>query len=244
MLHALTKKRGNLVLGITNFNGSREYELFYQAVKKVYPSEIQDTYANYFFTLNLGKHHIHFVKTIEIATDKGHVLLIGFPGKIKNRKVSDVISEAHKVHAIVIANHPLHEFKKGYFFIQKLFSIKKPINIDAKELLKNKFDAFELNAYFPKDWKKVRALAKRKNVPVVADSDAHFLDEVFTSWFEVKNLSFTSPKSFVKTLKKGIKHPLKLHARAHGYFAQYKHALQILVENFGKRLKLIKFDRL
>ena len=185
---------------------------------------------------------IYFVKTDEINTDKGHILIIGFKGKIKKRKLEIVFIEAHKQKCIIIANHPLHhEFKINYFIIKKILNSNE-ISMNEEELKKHKkdFDSIEINSYFPEDWKDIKKFAKKNNVSLVSDSDAHFLDEIFTSFYEVKNISFKNSKLFKKSLKIALKRGINLHAKKYGYFVKYKHVLEIILENLGKKIGLIK----
>ena len=243
LLRILFKKHGNLVLGITNFNDDKRYHKVLEATK--FLSEkymINKKYKNYFFSIELNNKKIYFVKTDEIETDNGHILIIGFNGKIRKRKLENVLKEAHKQKCVIIANHPLHSFGVSYFLIRKFLGKLKTISITKNELEKNKkyFDALELSSYFPEDWKKIEAFARKKNLNLVSDSDSHFLDEVFTSWYEAKNLNFETPQSFKKSLKKALRKDLYLHARKYSYFARYKHSFEVLLEKIGRKFGLIK----
>ncbi|MFH1452308.1 MAG: hypothetical protein ABIF88_03990 [archaeon] len=243
LLKILHRKKGNIVLGITEFNNDKRFKKFLDTIKKLKKYKISCPYENYFFSIKKDKKEIYFIKTNEIGTDKGHILIIGFIGEIRKRKLEEVLKEAHKQKCIIIANHPLHlENKISYFLIKKIFGSSKEPSINKKNLLKYKkdFDAIELNSYFPEDWKNIKKFSKQNKVQLVSDSDAHFLDEIFTSFYEVKNLNFKNPSSFKKSLKKSLKRNLSLHSGKAGYSAKYKHALEILFENFWKKIGIIK----
>jgi len=211
---------------------------FVNATKKL-PKEytIDRKYQDYFISISKNKKRIYFVKTDEIETNKGHISIIGFKGKIKKRKLREVLKQAKKQRCVVIANHPLHEYGLSYFLFWG-----ENISLSKKTIRKNKkfFDAVELNAYFPENWKKVRIFSKKNKIPVVADSDAHSFNEFFKSYFELENINFNNPKKFKKSLKKALKKKIKIHAREHGFEAKYKHIAGVFLEEIGEKLGVIK----
>ena len=236
LLKILFKRKGNIVLGISNFNDDERYKKLLETTKLLSKKYlVNKKHQEYFFSIKLNNKKIYFVKTDEIETNKGHILIIGFQGKIRKRKLEEVLKTAHKQNCIIIANHPLHKFDIPHFFVRK-------ISLTKKDLEKNKkyFDALELSSYFPEDWKKIKTFAKKNREALVSDSDAHFLDEIFTSWYEVKGLSFNNPKNFKKSLKKALRKNLHLHAKKYGYLAKYKHSLEIILEKIGRKFGLIK----
>ncbi len=243
LLKKLFRKHGHIVLGISNFNNDNRYKKLFD-VTRLLPKnyQIDSKYKDYFFSIEKNHDKIYFIKTDEIETDKGHILIIGFKGKIKKRNLKKVLKEAHKQNCVIIANHPLHEFYVPYVLIKKLLGGQENISLNIKDLklYKKDFDALEINSYFPEDWNKIKNIARKYNKNIVSDSDAHFLNEIFTSWYEIKGLNFNNPSSFKKSLKKALKRNLHLHAKKYGYTARYKHAIQIIFENFGKKIGLIK----
>jgi len=202
---------------------------------------IDKKFEDYFFSITRRKKTVYFVKTDEIGTEKGHVLIIGYRGKLPSKNLNLLLREAHKQKCIIIANHPLHKFGIPYFFVSKIINTGK-ISLKKKDLEKHKrqFDALELSSYFPEDWKEIRSFSKKNNLQIVSDSDAHSLDEIFTSYYEIPKLSFASPKKFKKSLKKALKKRIKLHARQYGFLAEYKHGIQVLLGMIGNRLGVIK----
>ncbi len=243
LLEILKKKKGNLVLGITNFNNDKRYENLLTIARgfkgKFY---LDDKYSNFYFILKIKGKEIIFVKTDEIETSEGHTLIVGFKGDINQREFHGVLKEAHKQNCLIFANHPLHIFGISYILVKKLLGGAKEISLSKKELIHDKknIDALELNSYFPEDWKKIKEFAKKNKLPVVSDDDAHFIDEIFTSWYEVDNLDFSNPKNFKISLKKELKNGIKLHAHKFGHLALYKHAFQVVFESLGKKLGIIK----
>ncbi len=243
LLKILFKKRGNIVLGISNFNDDNRYKKLFETTKLLSKKYlINKKYKNYFFSIKLDNQEIYFIKTDEIETDKGHILIIGFNGKIRKRKLEHVLRDAKKQKCMVIANHPLHDSGIPYFFIQKILHTPKSMSLSKKDLIKNKkyFDTLEISSYFPEDWKKIKAFAKKNEKTLVSDSDAHFLDEIFASWYEVKNLNFKNPAEFKKSLKKALRKNLHLHVKKYGYFAKYRHIFEIVLEKIGRKMGVIK----
>lgn len=238
----LLKKHGNVVLGVSNFNNDGRYESLL-SISKSLPKEylLDHKYEEYFFSIEHKEKKIFFIKTDEIETDKGHILIVGYKGKIRKRKLDEVLKEANNQNCPIIANHPLHVFGTSYYLFKKIFKKKTDISLSNEELKKHKndFDAIELNSYFPEDWKRIKRFAKTQNMAVIADSDAHFLNEIFTSWYEVDDLDFDSPEKFKKSLKKELKKRIQLHAKKYGYEAIYKHSFQIILEVLGKKIGLI-----
>ncbi|MFH1290495.1 MAG: PHP-associated domain-containing protein [Nanoarchaeota archaeon] len=234
-----------LVLGITNSNDNRHYEQIVSLTKSL-PKTYRANYAHkdYFVSLEYKNRKIYLIKTDEIGTDKGHILIVGFKGRIKKRSLKEILKEAKKQKCVIIANHPLHEFHVPHFLLEKIFGLHRSIGLTKSELKKyqKSFDAVELNSYFPEDWERIKQFAKKNKLPFVSDSDAHFIDEIFKSWYETSDLDFSSPRKFKKALKKSLKKGLHLHAQAHGFAAKYKHVLQILLEGYGKKLNIIKTE--
>jgi hypothetical protein len=243
LLEKLFMKKGTLVLGVANNGNNRKYRKFVESLGKLPKKyKVDMEFDSCFVCVRKGRKKIYFVKTDEIATDKGHVLIVGYPHDIRSKKLEDIFSKVKRRDCVVIANHPLHHLGIDYFFYSKLIGGNDKVSISRRELnkYKGKFDAIELNSYFPGDWDKIRAYSKKNKIPVVADSDAHEVDELFRSWFEIKNLDFRNPEKFKKSLKRGLKKGLKVHARAHGFEAKYVHVLHGLINKYGGKLGLVK----
>ncbi len=243
LLKILFKKHGNIVLGISNFNDDERYKKLFETAKLLSKEYlVNKKYSDYFFSIQRADKKIYFVKTDEIETDKGHILIVGFNGKIRKRKLEHILKEAKKQNCIIIANHSLHDFGIPYFIVKKILGKHGEISFTKKDLEKNKkyFDALEISSYFPEDWKKIKTFAKENRKTLVSDSDAHFLDEIFTSWYEVKGLNFKNPAEFKKSLKKSLQKNLHLHSKKYGYYARYRHTFEIALEKIGEKMGIIK----
>ncbi len=243
LLKILFKKRENIVLGISNFNDDERYKKLFEVTRLLSREYlVNKKYSDYFFSIQRLDKKIYFIKTDEIETDKGHILIVGFNGKIRKRELEHVLREAQKQKCIIISNHPLHNFGFPYFLVKKILGKSKNLGLNKRDLIKNKkyFDALEINSYFPEDWKKIKAFAKKNSKPLVSDSDAHFLDEIFTSWYEVEGLNFKNPAEFKKSLKRALRRNLHLHSKKYGYLARYKHSFEIVLEKIGRKMGIIK----
>ncbi len=244
ILNYLIKMKGNLVLGVSNFDDDDRYETIVGESKRLSQRfKVNYEFKEYFISIKYKNKNIHLIKTDEIETKEGHILLIGHKGKVKTHSLVGLLKKARKERDIVIANHPLHTFGLGYFLIKHLFRKRSAISISAQDIDKNKksISALELNSYFQEDWKSINALSKKLGIPLVSDSDAHFTDELFRSYYVVDGLSFKNVLAFKKTLKKALKKHMILHARKHGCFASYRHALSVLlIEIIGIKLGLVK----
>lgn len=234
--------RGDAVIGIANSNDNGRYERFVNGINSLKEYNANLTNKDTFVSLTKGKKTIHFVKADEIGTNKGHILIIGHNGKIGKLKLKPLLELAYNEGDIIIANHPLHNFGISHFLVKKYFEHNHPISFTKRELKKDEkyLDAVELNSYFPEDWKKIKKFSRKEKIPLVADSDAHFLREFFSSYFELENLDFSNSINFKKSLKSALKTHIRLHLGKNGFLATYEHALQIIWYKIGFKLGFLK----
>ncbi|MBS3094678.1 hypothetical protein J4474_03360 [Candidatus Pacearchaeota archaeon] len=243
ILTKLFRKGDKIIVGVAEFNSDGRYSKLVETAKELSKDCIVE-FGNedYFISIKKGEKIIYFIRTDEIETDKGHILIIGNKNKIDSRNLSHLLKTARKKRWIVIADHPLHKTGLSYFLISKIFSLKK-LSLDKKTLEKNKeyFSSLELNSYFPEDWKKIRSFARKNKIPLISDSDAHFIKEFFDSYFEMENLDFKNISKFKKSFKRELRRHIKIHPKKHEFIFKYKHGFESLF--FGKilsKLGLIK----
>ena len=237
-----SKKEIPLVLGIANVNNDGRYEKLIGIIKNLSDKyEIDSENEDCFISIKKNNKKIYIVKADEIETSKGHVVIIGFKGKLNSKKLPEVLKRAKKQKAIIIAAHPLHEFFVPHFVIEKVFQ-DDAVSLDKKTLRKylKYFDSLEINSYFPEDKRKIKEFATSTKIPVIADSDAHYINEFFDSYFEVKNLDFRSIGRFKRTLKKALKKEIKIHASKTGFIIKYRHILSIIFYLILRKLGVIK----
>lgn len=242
LLNSLLNKKGNIVLGIADFNSDGRYKKFLETVK-IMPAYIVDThYEEYFISIKKGKKKMYVVRADEIETEKGHILILGLPHAIKKRHLKNILQEAKKERCVVIANHPLHAFPIPHFLVLRILG-KSDEALSIKERLLEKylhlFDALELNPYFPEDWKNIKRFARKWQKPLVTNSDAHFINEFFRSYFLLKDIDFSSPKKYKKSLKHAFKKQIRIHAAKSGFISLYKHGVQIVFQTLAQKLGLL-----
>jgi len=240
LLNKLFKQGDNLVIGLAEFNDDGRFSKFLKAVKEL-PKDYIVTKNLPIVSIKKSNKTIHFIRADEISTEKGHVLIVGNNEKIKSRNLKEILKKARKNKWIVIADHPLHEFGPAYFIVSRI-NDHPAISLKSKTILKNKknIDALELSSYFPEDREKVKKFGKKHNIPVIAESDAHFLSEFFDSHFELENLDLTNITTFKKTFRKALRKNIKLFPGKHPFTAKYKHGFQVIFGTICMKLGLIK----
>ncbi|MFQ5531212.1 MAG: hypothetical protein ACE5ES_01210 [Candidatus Nanoarchaeia archaeon] len=237
----LFKKKGNIVLGISDHNWNELYSKFLKTLKTLKEYKIDLKNQRLFVSVkNKENDKIWLIKTHEVGTNQGHILLIGYNGE-KTHNIKKLLKLAHKEKAIVIANHPLHPHGISYFLYLKLAGREnQSASITKKQLKQKKFiDAVELNSYFPEDWPKVKKFSKKNKIPIVTGSDSHKPSEILRSSFQLENLDFRSPKAFKKSFRKALKKHVKLNPVAHGFEAKYFRAVNIILHILLRKLKII-----
>ena len=234
LLQRLFKKGNNLVIGIAEFNCDGRFGKFVDATKELPKNYVVDQKnSDWMISIKKNKKKIYFVRTDEVETNKGHILIVGNKEKIDVHNLENLLKIAKKKKWVVVADHPLHKASLAYFLIAKIFSLKN-LSLDEKTIKKYKdyFSSIEMNSYFPEDWKKIKKFAKKNKIPIIADSDAHFVNEFFQSHFDVKYLNFKSLSKFTKSLKKALKKHVKTHSQKHIFTAKYKHGFDSIIFEF------------
>ena len=240
LLNKLFRKGDDLVIGLADFNNDGRFSKFEKTIREL-PKDYLINKKGPIISIKKNKKMIYFIRANEISTEKGHILIIGNNEKIKTRKLENILIKAKENKWIVIADHPLHEFTFPYFLISRI-NEHSAISLKKETIYNNKknIDVLELNSYFPEDRKEIKKLGKKYKIPVISESDAHFMNEFFNSYFELDNLDLTNITKFKKTFRKALKKHIKLHPRKKGIFVIYKHGVYVVMEIFGKKLGLIK----
>jgi len=240
LLNKLFKKGNNLVIGLAEFNDDGRFSKFVKAMKLL-PKEYEVKKNLPIISIRKNKKIIYFIRADEIATEKGHILIVGNNKSIKTRNLRKILEKAKKHKWIVIIDHPIHEFGPAYFLVSRINN-HPAISLKKQTILKNKkkIDALELSSYFPEDRAKIKRFGKKNKIPVISQSDAHFLNEFFDSYFELDNLDLTNISRFKKSFRKALKRNIKLHPGKHEFTAKYKHGFEVIFDYFGRKWGLVK----
>jgi predicted metal-dependent phosphoesterase TrpH len=130
---------------------------------------------------------ILIIPGVEITTPEGDLLVLGVVEMpIAPLNVKDVIDFAGKRDGVVIVAHPFREYGLG--------SLAKNYEVDAVEVL-NGGTPSHLN-------KLAEILAREMDVPGVAGSDAHNVDELWSVFTEIK--ASLDVDEVLKAIKKGL----------------------------------------
>ncbi len=242
LLNKLYRHGDNIVIGVAEFNDDGRFSRFIEAIKLL-PEEYKINKNLPIVSIEKKNKTIYFIRADEIATEKGHILIIGNNQKINSRKLKNVLKKAKKNEWIVIVDHPLHELSLPYFLIAKLIEPELLVSLQKETILKNKesIDSLELNSYLPEDRKKIKKFAKKNKIPIIADSDAHSIEEFFDSYFELENLDLRNITMFKKSFRKALRKKIKVNAGKHEFIAKYNHGLKVLLVSLGVKLGIIKY---
>ena len=103
----------------------------------------------------------------EISTEKGEIIGLFLSEEVKSKNVPDVISEIKDQNGIIIIPHPFDELRHSAFH---------PTEEDTKFI--DCIEGFNSRCVSQKYNKNAIEFAKKHNLPIVAGSDAHFLNEI------------------------------------------------------------------
>jgi len=135
------------------------------------------------------KLNILLIPAAEITTPHGDILALGIK-EIPKGKAIEIVNKIHKDGGIAIIAHPFAGYSVNSFAANnKLLSV---------------FDAIEIyNAMTPLDKNlKAMELARNKNIPGIAASDAHYLEAVGAA-FIVVNVKKPNIKEIFDKIKQG-----------------------------------------
>ena len=149
----------------------------------------------------------YFIQGQEISTDKGHLLLIGSQNRIKSRKLDKILAEISDENPFIIADHPLVELKYLGKILSKIAGTNPRFGLREDEIgdYRNAVDALELNPHFPGEYEKIISISNAFGIPLVANSDSHTLDGVFSNYNLFDNLSFESLEELKSSIREEIK---------------------------------------
>ena len=170
------------IIAFTNFADSRYEDLKKTAISLPKKYEFQD--LGRVFYVSDGNKLLTVVGGQEVPTKQGHILTVGATSQIKNYKeMKETIEEAKDKDAIIIADHPFTSVWGGM----------------GKENLEkhlDDWDGIEFNSQnitlipFLLDQRKsnyeAEEFSKKYNIPLIATSDSHRLEEIARSYITFK----------------------------------------------------------
>jgi len=148
-----------------------------------------DTLQGYFHARKLAVAYedILVIPGIEVTTQQGHISILGIEEKpVPPSSVESVVDFARERDGTIIIPHPYRELGLG--------DTARNIQADAVEVL----NAYSTN----KENKMAQELAKAKNLPGVAGSDAHFPEYMWAAYTEIK--AEPNVNDILKAIKKGL----------------------------------------
>ncbi|MEM2975771.1 MAG: PHP domain-containing protein [Candidatus Bathyarchaeia archaeon] len=148
-----------------------------------------DTLEGYFQARKLATSYkdIAIVPGIEVTTKQGHLIILGIEEEPKRPiTAGETVDFAHQKGGIIIIPHPYREMGLG--------DLAETLPADAIEVL-NPTVSLEKN-------KMASTLAKVRNLPGVAGSDAHRIQELWMAYTEVD--AQTSVDDILKAIRRGL----------------------------------------
>lgn len=150
------------------------------------------------------------VPSIEISSNKGHILGLGVEEEIQKGLDPDItIEKIHDAGGIAIIPHPYSSYRNG------LFNKVNPNDLDLKaiEVLNARYIIGYSNY-------KSKKLAIEKNLGKIGSSDSHFIESIGNCYTEINNISDDPSVDEIldaikskKTIAKGRKTPHYLIAK-------------------------------
>ncbi|MBI2672830.1 PHP domain-containing protein, partial [Candidatus Woesearchaeota archaeon] len=187
------------MLVFTNFADSRYEDLKKTALKLSEGYHFSD-YGKVFY-VSYDEKIFAVIKGQEVPTKQGHILTVGGSSEINNYKdMKETIDEAKDKGAIVIADHPYTTLHGGmgeknlekYLDQWDAIEVFNAQNINLVPFLLNQKQSNE----------KARAFARKHNLPSIATSDSHRLNEIAVSYITFKErFGVMEPDKLIASLR-------------------------------------------
>ncbi|HHW05706.1 MAG TPA: PHP domain-containing protein [Methanothermobacter sp.] len=138
--------------------------------------------------------NIIVIPAMEISTSKGHIVALGIQDEIKKGVTPhEAIDKIHEQAAVAIIPHPFVRYREGLFVkIQNL-------NADAIETLNSRY------IFGYSNWR-AEKFAKKKNLPMIGSSDAHFVAAIGSCFTQIDSEPDTD--DILNAIKKGKTKPM------------------------------------
>jgi len=114
------------------------------------------------------------IPAMEVTTSKGHIVALGITEEVEmGKSPEDTIEQIRSQGGIAIVPHPFVRYREG------LCDYVKDLDLDAIETLNSRY-IFGIS-----NWR-ARKLAKKRGIPQIGSSDAHFLGAIGSCVTELK----------------------------------------------------------
>ena len=134
--------------------------------------------------------HIIVVPSIEISTDKGHILGLGVDEIIpKGLSAVETVDRIHDAGGLAIVPHPFSYYRHGLFC-----NVDKNLGVDGVETKNARY-------IFGYSNKQAETLAYNNRLATLGASDSHFLKSVGDAYTEVNTKGYDSVDGILKAIK-------------------------------------------
>ncbi|MDO5852275.1 MAG: PHP domain-containing protein [Methanobacteriaceae archaeon] len=152
----------------------------------------------------------------EISSKSGHVIALGIQEHIKALQTTpETIDQIHEQGGIAIAAHPYCLYRSG------MGKIVEEVNIDAIETMNSRF-IFGISNY------RAKKLSKKKNIPAIGASDAHFIKGIGSCYTQIPNAD--NVDEILNHIKKG-------NSSAHGVRTPFQLIIKETIRKRGRKTK-------
>jgi hypothetical protein len=200
----------NTLVTVTSFNNDGRAYIFFNQLLKSQGKDYSVKEKEGILVVSQNERKRYFIPSEEISADKGHILLVGSQKEIKSRTLDGILEEVleMKEKPLIIASHPLSETGCVAKVYSKWVGINSRLGLSKSEIEQNKshFDALELNPNFSKEYNSIYLISKSTGIPLIANSDSHRIDDLFTNCNLFYNLSFDSLPLLIQSIKNSLKY--------------------------------------
>ncbi|ADC48007.1 PHP domain-containing protein [Methanobrevibacter ruminantium M1] len=130
------------------------------------------------------------VPSIEISTEKGHMLGLGVDEIIpKGLSAVETVDRIHDAGGLAIVPHPFSYYRHGLFC-----NVDSNLGVDGVETKNARY-------IFGYSNKQAQTLAERKRLARLGASDSHFLESIGDAYTEVNTKGYDSVDGILKAIK-------------------------------------------
>lgn len=204
------RREKHTLLSITSFGNDTIYEKIVNTRGNIPVSCLYDDFKETFIGVHNPERNLwsFVVRSQEIPSDKGHVLIHGGNRNIESRVFTDILDQAEDMGALKISDHPLGKNSWIANLLNRLINGQTAQYSLGKENLveyANRLDAMEIgNSNYFNLFEETKSLALDLGIPGVCNSDAHSKDCAFSSYNSFNELDFTDNDSLNQSMRDSL----------------------------------------